>query len=90
MATKMYPHQKLKRERNDGKLVATITTVVAWTLLGCGLMLCLFNLNHFNDRNLGLMAGTGFLVASFFIYTIGTSMHLVQVRKPQGKRARLK
>lgn len=86
MSAKFYTTNRLKRIREEGGVVAAVTTVIAWTLLVCGVVLVLFNLSEFNDRNLGLMVGIGFLVGSVFIYTIGTNMHLVQARKANGRR----
>ena len=43
--------------------------------------MCLINLNDFNDRNLGLMVGIGFLVGSVFIYVIAKAIGLVHTRR---------
>jgi hypothetical protein len=51
---------------------------IAWLVLGAGLLLCLLNVNEFNDQNLGLMIGIGCLIASVQIYVIGTVVNLVQ------------
>jgi hypothetical protein len=60
--------------------LVTLMTWMAWVILGIGVLLCLVNLYEFNDRNLGLMVGIGFLVGSVHIYFIGTAMGLVHER----------
>ncbi|RAV21016.1 hypothetical protein [Paenibacillus contaminans] len=67
------------RERHVGKLV-TLMTATAWVLLGIGLLLSLFNIQEFNDRNTSLMVGVGFMVGSVHIYVIRTAIHLVHSR----------
>ncbi|WP_409346376.1 hypothetical protein [Paenibacillus sp. MBLB4367] len=66
-------------ERNVSKLVAMMTAT-AWALLGIGLLLSLFNLQDFSDRNTSLMVGVGFMVGSVHIYVIRTAIHLVHSR----------
>ncbi|MDO3675876.1 hypothetical protein [Paenibacillus ehimensis] len=66
-------------ERNVGRLVA-LMTATAWVLLGIGLLLSLFNLHDFSDRNTSLMVGVGFMVGSVHIYVIRTAIHLVHSR----------
>ncbi|WP_010492369.1 hypothetical protein [Paenibacillus elgii] len=66
-------------ERNVGRLVA-LMTATAWVLLGIGLLLSLFNLHDFSDRNTSLMVGVGFMVGSVHIYVIRTAIHLVDSR----------
>jgi hypothetical protein len=61
------------------RLVKTMTAI-AWIVLGIGVLLCLINLNDFNDQNVGLMLGIGFLIGSVHIYVIGTAIGLVQTR----------
>jgi hypothetical protein len=61
--------------------LVTLMTWIAWVVLGTGVLLCIMNLNQFNDRNTGLMVGIGFLVASVFIFLIGTAIGLVSVRR---------
>jgi len=55
----------------------------AWTSLGAGVLLSLWNVGHFSDENMTLMLGIGFMVGSVFIYTIGTAMHLVEKRRSE-------
>jgi len=69
-------------ERDVTPLVK-LMTIGAWALLGIGILLCLFNINHFNDRNPSLMVGAGFMVGSVFIYVIRTAIHLVDSRSKQ-------
>jgi hypothetical protein len=64
---------------NVKRLVRTMTAI-AWIVLGIGVLLCLLNLNDFNDQNVGLMIGIGFLVGSVHIYVIGTAIGLVHAR----------
>lgn len=66
--------------RPDASKLVKITTVIAWLVLGIGVVLCLANITEFNDRNWSLMIGLGFLVGSVFIYTIGTAIGLVHKR----------
>lgn len=72
----------------DGSRVAKMTTAVAWAFLGIGFLLCLLNMNEFNDHNTGLMVGIGFLVGSVHVYVIGTAIRLVHSRgaKPQDEQ----
>ncbi|MNW16693.1 hypothetical protein D3C71_2156270 [compost metagenome] len=55
-------------------------TAIAWVVLGIGVLLCLMNLSHFSDKNIGLMVGIGFLIGSVHIYVIGTAIGLVHAR----------
>jgi Na+/phosphate symporter len=59
----------------------TMMTWIAWVVLGIGVLLCMMNLNQFNDRNTSLMVGIGFLVASVNIFFIGTAIGLVSERR---------
>jgi hypothetical protein len=61
--------------------LVTLMTWIAWVVLGTGVLLCIMNLNQFNDRNTGLMVGIGFLVASVNIFFIGTAIGLVSERR---------
>ncbi|MFD1957098.1 hypothetical protein ACFSL6_23755 [Paenibacillus thailandensis] len=62
----------------DARRLVLITTVAAWIALAIGVVLCLFNLHEFNDRNVGLMVGIGFLVGSVFIYSCGMAVNMVE------------
>ncbi|MNI12405.1 hypothetical protein D3C73_655840 [compost metagenome] len=68
------PEAKVRR-------LVNLMTVVAWVVLGIGVLLCLFNLNQFNDQNRALMVGIGFLVGSVFIFVIGTAIGMVSARR---------
>ncbi|MGG4145071.1 hypothetical protein ABEW34_18325 [Paenibacillus algorifonticola] len=65
------------------KRLVTSMTIIAWTVLSVGVVLCLINLSHFSDKNVWLMVGLGFMVGSVFIYTIGTAIGLVHARRAQ-------
>lgn len=69
--------------RQEGKRVFSLMHLFAWSTLAIGLVLCLWNVNHFSDANMTLMLGIGFLVGSVFIYTIGTAINLVEQRKSE-------
>ncbi|MFD0673349.1 hypothetical protein [Cohnella sp. GCM10027633] len=51
---------------------------VAMVVLGVGLVCCLLNITQFNDRNLGLMVGLGFLVGGSQIMLFGVIAPLMQ------------
>lgn len=51
---------------------------VAMVVLGVGLVCCLLNITEFNDRNLGLMVGLGFLVGGSQIMLFGVIAPLMQ------------
>lgn len=67
-------------KEHDVKKMVTMLTVTAWVTLGIGLLLSLFNLQNFNDKNSLLMIGIGFMEGSVFIYLIRTGIHLVHKR----------
>lgn len=50
--------------------VVLMMIVLVWIVFIMGVVMCLINLNEFNDCNFGLMVGIGFLVGSVFIYVI--------------------
>lgn len=62
--------------RNFSGLVKTMT-FMAWLALIVGVVLCAINITEFNDENMTLMVGIGFLVGSVHIYVIKTAIHLV-------------
>jgi hypothetical protein len=66
-------------EPNVTRLVK-LMTATAWVLLGIGLIISLFSLDSFNDRNAALMVGIGFMVGSVHVYVIRTAIHLVHSR----------
>lgn len=51
---------------------------VAMVVLGVGVVCCLLNITQFNDRNLGLMVGLGFLVGGSQIMLFGVIAPLMQ------------
>lgn len=51
---------------------------VALIVIGLGIVFCMFNLAEFNDRNLGLMVGIGFLVGGSQIMLFGVIAPLMQ------------
>jgi sugar phosphate permease len=44
----------------------------------CGIICCVWNMREFNDRNLGLMIGIGFLVGGVQILMFGMIAPLMQ------------
>jgi hypothetical protein len=80
MASKTAMVSQLERKDKNMRRAVLTMTVLAWVALITGVVLCLINLNEFNDRNLGLMVGIGFLVGSVFIYVIAKSIGLVHTR----------
>jgi len=69
----------------DVKRLVKAMTFMAWAVLIIGTVLCLFNLSHFSDKNVGLMVGLGFLVGSVHIYVIRTAIDLVHTKMYQTK-----
>ncbi|WP_373233055.1 hypothetical protein [Cohnella sp.] len=51
---------------------------VAMVVIGVGIICCMMNLAEFNDRNLGLMVGIGFLVGGSQIMLFGVIAPLMQ------------
>lgn len=84
MSAKVYPFSKVQQMKDDGYTVAFYMTVISWALLVFGVVMCLLNISEFNDRNLALMGGLGSMIASVFVYTIGTSIYLVQSNTSKG------
>ena len=80
MATKTVNIQGLTPTQPDSKKLVKIMTVIAWIILSVGVILCLANITQFNDRNIGLMVGIGFLIGSVHIYVTGTAINLVHSR----------
>ncbi|MFD0697017.1 hypothetical protein ACFQZT_23385 [Paenibacillus sp. GCM10027628] len=80
MATRTVSTSSTDRSERDVMPLVKMMTAAAWTLLGIGLILSLFSINHFSDRNISLMVGIGFMVGSVFIYVIRTAIHLVHSR----------
>ncbi|GAA4836375.1 hypothetical protein GCM10023310_12370 [Paenibacillus vulneris] len=80
MTTKTASVSGVRQNVKDVQRLVNWMTAAAWGILGIGLVLCLFNLHHFSDRNTSLMVGVGFLVGSVHIYVIRTAIHLVHSR----------
>ncbi|MCU6710699.1 hypothetical protein M6D81_18575 [Paenibacillus sp. J5C_2022] len=80
MTTKTARISGLRPTKSEVRKLVNVMTAIAWAILGIGVVLCLINLNHFSDRNVGLMVGIGFLVGSVHIYVIGTAIGLVHAR----------
>ncbi|MEK4248813.1 hypothetical protein [Paenibacillus sp. FSL W7-1287] len=78
--TKSMNIRNVMTEQPDASKLVKIMTIIAWLVLGIGVVLCLANITEFNDRNWGLMIGIGFLVGSVHIYVIGTAIALVHKR----------
>lgn len=70
----------IKHVERDVMPLVKLMTFAAWALLAIGLVLSLFSLESFNDRNTTLMVGIGFMVGSVHIYVIRTAIHLVHSR----------
>ncbi|MCQ6560296.1 hypothetical protein [Paenibacillus mendelii] len=70
-------HPELER----AKRLFTAMKIMAWACLAAGIILSMWNVSHFSDKNLSLMVGIGFMVGSVFIYTIGTAINMVETRK---------
>lgn len=80
MTTKTATISQLGPSKSDVKRLVNVMTVIAWGVLAIGFLLCLINLSHFSDKNIGLMVGIGFLIGSVHIYVIGTAIGLVHSR----------
>ncbi|QJD85344.1 hypothetical protein [Cohnella herbarum] len=51
---------------------------VAMIVIGVGIVCCIMNIAQFNDRNLGLMVGIGFLIGGSQILLFGVIAPLMQ------------
>jgi len=51
---------------------------VAMVVIAVGIVCCLMNIAQFNDRNLGLMVGIGFLIGGVQIMLFGVIAPLMQ------------
>lgn len=51
---------------------------VAMIVIGVGIICCIMNIAQFNDRNLGLMVGIGFLIGGSQILLFGVIAPLMQ------------
>jgi sugar phosphate permease len=60
------------------KEMARMLKWVAMIVIGVGVICCIMNLAEFNDRNLGLMVGIGFLVGGSQIMLFGVIAPLMQ------------
>lgn len=65
--------------------LSRMLSIVAWIACAAGILLIVFNLQPFNDNNLGLMIGVGCLAAFAFIYSIGKWLGSMQARSDEGK-----
>lgn len=83
MTTKTATISQVQHSKSDVKRLVKAMTAIAWVVLAVGVLLSLVNLNHFSDRNVGLMVGIGFLIGSVHIYVIGTAIGLVHARLNQ-------
>ncbi|WP_415841336.1 hypothetical protein [Paenibacillus alkaliterrae] len=83
MTTKTATISHAQSSKSDVKRLVKAMTAIAWSVLGIGVLLCLVNLSHFSDQNVGLMVGIGFLIGSVHIYVIGTAIGLVHARLHQ-------
>ncbi|WP_424769098.1 hypothetical protein [Paenibacillus sp. sgz302251] len=83
MTTKTASINQIQSFKSDVKRLVKAMTIIAWAVLSIGVLLCLVNLSHFSDQNVGLMVGIGFLIGSVHIYVIGTAIGLVHARRQQ-------
>ncbi|QNK57525.1 hypothetical protein [Paenibacillus sp. PAMC21692] len=83
MTTKTATISQLRPTKSDVKRLVNVMTLIAWGVLSIGVLLCLINLSHFSDKNIGLMVGIGFLIGSVHIYVIGTAIGLVHAWKSE-------
>jgi len=60
---------------------------VAMIVLGVGILCCLLNIAQFNDRNLGLMVGIGFLIGGSQIMLFGVIAPLMQKNQENSQTA---
>lgn len=56
---------------------------IAVAVIAIGTLCCIWNISQFNDRNLGLMVGIGFLVGGAQIMIFGTIAPLMQKRQEE-------
>ncbi|RIX51268.1 hypothetical protein D3P08_17525 [Paenibacillus nanensis] len=85
MTTKTATISQLGPSKSDVRRLVNVMTIIAWGVLAIGVLLCLINLSHFSDKNIGLMVGIGFLIGSVHIYVIGTAIGLVHARMSGNK-----
>lgn len=85
MANRAVSVRSMERSERDVMPLVKMMTIAAWALLGIGLLLSLFNIDHFSDQNTSLMVGVGFMVGSVHIYVIRTAIHLVHSRTATNK-----
>jgi hypothetical protein len=67
--------------------MARVLKWVALFVIGVGIVCCMFNLAEFNDRNLGLMVGIGFLVGGSQIMLFGVIAPLMQKNQESSQSA---
>jgi hypothetical protein len=60
------------------KEMARMLKWVAMIVIGVGIICCIMNIAEFNDRNLGLMIGIGFLIGGSQIMLFGVIAPLMQ------------
>jgi fucose permease len=80
MAAKIYPFKGRKEMKENGNQLALALTTIAWVLLAIGIILCLFRLSDFNDRNIYLMLGIYCVAASIIVYCIGGFLLAAQTK----------
>jgi len=86
MTTKTAAISQVQPNKSEVKRLVKAMTYMAWTVLIIGTVLCLLNISHFSDQNVGLMVGIGFLIGSVHIYVIGTAIGLVHAKMHQDKQ----
>ncbi|WP_274364882.1 hypothetical protein [Paenibacillus thermotolerans] len=85
MTTNVFRAREQTDKKASVKRLVKLMTGAAWAALIIGLVLSLWNINHFSDQNASLMVGVGFMVASVHIYVIRTAIHLVHARSERSE-----
>lgn len=62
----------------NNREMARMLKWVAMVFIGVGIICCMLNIAEFNDRNLGLMVGIGFLIGGSQIMIFGVIAPLMQ------------
>lgn len=71
--------EAVKRSRVEGFRAGAAMRLIAWLVIGVGLLGTVTNLSEFNDGNLWLMLAIGFLIAGVWIMVIGAMIHIVHL-----------
>ncbi|MDO7907884.1 hypothetical protein Q5741_15840 [Paenibacillus sp. JX-17] len=77
------PSRNDNRKDKNMRGMVSVFTIISVIAAVVGIIMVLVNLNHFSDRNLGLMLGIGFIVGSIFVYSIGKWAGSIQSRREE-------